>query len=219
MSEYKEVTQTVEIPQHSGMEGFIAVIRQILRLPKVTRVEFDSIGKVTYTRYARAEEPRKNIDFDFDTVTPAALVRNIDLQELDLFYMLGNAAVCMSRMFYAAEVDHMVPVALLTGANTVFYDWHLATTGVPVGHDSAYGLPLYRDRFIPDETLLLVVAYSRDASLVDARKSYKIGLPSKGQIKVSAQEVIIETRVPQVSSSEVFILAAPPTDSDVKVTQ
>jgi hypothetical protein len=217
MIEYKELTQSVDVPAHSGVEGFLSAIRQVLRQPRVTRVEIDGNGKVSYTRFVRAEEPRKNVDFDFDSVSPGALVRNIEMQELDLFELKDNAAVCMAAMFFAADRDHMFPVGIVTGANTVFPDWHRRTTGVQLLSDNAYGLPVYRDRFIPDETLLLVTAFSRDASLVDARKSYKTAMPGREETIIPKQAVAIDVRIPQVTGGDPFILAEPPKATEVKV--
>ena len=35
MTDYHEDTQTVSVPTHSGVEGFLAAIRQLLKLPKL----------------------------------------------------------------------------------------------------------------------------------------------------------------------------------------
>lgn len=220
MIDYKELTETVDIPLNAGKEGFILGIRRILDLSRVTHFECDLKGKLRYTRFVRAEEPRKNIDYDFESVSPGAIVRNIDIEEVDSFHSLDNAAVCVAMLFFAAERDHMVPVAFVTGANPVFPEWHQRTTGVRVSRDNAYGLPIYRDRFIPDETLLMVVAYSKDAGLIDASKSYKIALPLREHLGAAKKEVIIETplMIEQLPSSETYMLASPPLEDEVKVT-
>lgn len=178
MSEYKEVADTLDIPSHAGIEGFLLAIRQILRMPRVTSIVVDASGKISYTRYARPEEPRKNIEADFDSVAPNALVRNALIQELDS-HDQKNAAICIAGMFNAAAADHMYPVGFVTGANSNLYAWHASTTGIRLDRENVYGLPVYPDRFIPDDALLLVTAYARGGSLVDVQKSYKLAMPSR----------------------------------------
>lgn len=217
MSDYKEVTDSLEVPSHAGVEGFIAAMRQILRQPRLTQVTIDGSGKVTYTRWVREQEPRKTIEVDFDSVSPSALVRNLEVQELDLFDHMGNASTCISAMFFAAELEQMCPVAFVTGANSVFGEWHLRTTGVRIGSKTAYGIPVYKDRFIPDDALLLVTAYSRGAALIDSQKSYKIAMPGREKLITRAVEVEISPRVEQLSMDSPLVLAVPPTQDEVKV--
>lgn len=217
--EYEETTQSIEVPSHAGVEGFLAALRQVLKQPRVTHIDIDAQGKVTYTRFVRKEEPRKHVEVDFDSVSPAMLVRNIEVQELDLFLLLGNAAICVAAMFYAASVEQMFPVGFVTGANSVLPSWHKDTTGVMLLPSTAYGLPIYRDRFIPDETLLLVTAYARGAGLVDARKSYKIAMPGRDQPMPKRPLVEVQQPVLMASSDETFVLAEPPSDKEVKVIE
>lgn len=176
--EYQEVTDTLDIPRHAGVEGFLVSIRGILRLPRVVNISIDSRGKITYTRYARPSEPRKNIEVDFDSVAPSAIIRNGAVTELDVESTEHNAAVCLARMFARAAADHMYPVGWVIGGDSHFRAWHMSTTGVDLPEESAYALPVYRDRFIPDEALLLACAYGPNAALIDARVAYKITMPS-----------------------------------------
>lgn len=217
MSDYKEVTEVLEVPAHAGVEGFLLAMRGVLRLPRVTRVEVDASGKVSYTRWMREQEPRKNIEIDFDEVAPFALVRNRDVQELEV-ELPESASSAISAMFYAAELDHMYPVAFVTGANTVLYDWHRNTTGVRLGRENVYGLPVHRDRFVPDETLLLATSYARGSGLVDVQKTYKISMPGRDRPVVPVHEVAIEPRIEQLSTDSPLVLGGPPAAEEVKVT-
>ena len=219
MNEYQEVTQNLEVPPHAGVEGFLAALRQILKLPRVTNIHIDSQGKVAYTRYVRQEEPRKHVEVDFDSVSPSMLVRNLEVQELDLSEVSDNAAVSIAAMFATAASEQMFPVAFVTGAATSLYQWHRKTTGVQLIGSSAYGFPVHRDRFIPDETLLLVTAFARGGGLVDARKSYKIAMPVVGQLMAERPEVSVQTQVLMATSDERLVLAAPPADREVKVIE
>lgn len=219
MTEYQEITQEVDVPMHAGVEGFLAALRQVLKQPRVTRMEIDLQGKVTYTRFARPEEPRKHIEVDFDSISPAMMVRNLEVQELDLFSVLDNAAVSVAAMFHAASLEQMFPIAFVTGANTSFLQWHKQTTGVLLLNGSAYGLPVLRDRFIPDDALLLVTAYARSAGLVDARKAYKLTMPSGEKPFRERPLVEVQPHVLLANSSDPFVLAEEPKDREVKVVE
>jgi hypothetical protein len=220
-AEFQEVTDEIEVPTHAGVEGFFAALRKILKQPRVTNVNIDVSGKVTYSRFARVEEPRKHIEVDFESVSPGALVRNIELTELDVYEYVDNASICIAAMFQAASLEQMFPVGFVTGANTTFLQWHKDTTGIALINNSAYGLPIYRDRFIPDETLLLVTAFARGAGLVDARKSYKIAMPSRevGRRLVPVRTVDIQPPVLVSGGEETVVLAQPPDDEEVKVIE
>ncbi len=215
MSEYQEVTESIDVPPQVGVEGFLAAIRKILQLPRVTRVEIDGQGHVSYTRYVREEDPVRNIEVDFDTVMPSAVVRNVVVQELDVFGV-ESAGVCLAVMFEHAAAEHLYPIGFVAGANTVLPGWHQKTTGVRLGQDSVYGLPLYRDRFIPDDVLLLVTAYTRQGALVDARKSYKILMPSREAPLRIVPPVVQPSQEVAVDNTP-LLAAHHPIDSEVKV--
>ena len=218
MSDYREVTETIEVPAQAGVEGFLAAIRKVLHLSRVTRVEIDNNGKVSYTRFVREEEPSHAIEINFDSVLPSAVVRNAEVQEIDLLNVEG-ASVSLALMFYAAAQDHLCPVGFVTGAASVLPSWYFKTTGVRLGQDTVYGLPLYRDRFLPDEVLLLVCAYSRQGSLVDVKKSYKILMPSREAPIRLAPPVNVDPPLSEVVEQAPLLAAHIPTDSEVKVIQ
>lgn len=176
--EYQEVTDTVDVPRHAGVEGFVLAIREILRYPRVMSFSADNRGKISFTRFARREEPRKKIEIDFDTVSPSAIIRNGKVEELDVEAIDGNAAVVAAKIFGRAAADNMYPVAWVVGAASYLPAWHAKTTGIELLTAMAYGLPILRDRFIPDETLLLACAFGPGAALIDAQTAYKITMPN-----------------------------------------
>lgn len=199
--DYQEVTETQDIPKHAGIEGFILAIRSILKMPRIANINIDNKGKVTFTRYARVEEPRRQIEVDFESVAPSAIVRNGHVVEVDADSFHGNAAICVAALFSRAAQDHMYPVAWVVGANTVLPSWHALTTGVVLPTGSAYGLPVLRDRFIPDEALILACAYGQDAALIDARQAYKVTMPSAAPpLRLPESEVsVTPEQVPPVT--------------------
>lgn len=173
--DYKEISETLAIPPHAGVEGFILAIRDILKQPRVTSIAIDARGKVSFTRYARPEEPRKQIEVDFASVTPAAVVRNGLVREIDLEDKPAYALVPL--LFNHAAVDKMYPVAWVVGPQSTFHEWHKRNVGIGLNEHTAYGLPILRDRFIPDETLLLCCSYGPGGALIDAQQAYKITIP------------------------------------------
>lgn len=186
--DYQLVTDSLDVPKHAGIEGFIHAIRGILRLSRVVGLEVDSRGKVTYRRYVRPEEPRKTIQVDFDSVAPSAVVRNGTVQELDLSEFQHNAAVAVAVLFQRAASEQMFPVGWIVSPTSRIWDWHRTTTGVGLIQESAYGLPIFKDRHIPDESLLFAMAYARDAALIDTQMAYKILIPSTQELSLPAKD-------------------------------
>ena len=62
----------------------------------------------------------------------------------------------------------------MSGARTVFPEWHARTTGVFFGAEEAYGLPVLADPDIPDDVLALCAGPSRQSRLIDTKRSYKV---------------------------------------------
>lgn len=173
--EFQEVTETLEVPRHSGIEGFLIAIRGVLKLPRVVNLSIDARGKISYTRYARPEEPRKQVDIDFESVMPSQVIRAGSVQEVTLDGVKPEAFIPV--LFARAAADRVFPIAFVAGADSWFFRFHETTIGVKLTTDSAYGLPIYRDRHIPDEAFVLVCSYGPDGALVDAQVSYKMTIP------------------------------------------
>lgn len=187
-TEYQEVVETIDVPKHTGVEGFILAIRGVLRMPRVVNLSVDARGKVTYTRYARKEEPRKNIDINFESVAPGAIIRNGQVHELDLESFQNNAAASIAAVFQRAAKDKMYPVGWVVGADTFLFSWHKLSTGVELPDDTVYGLPVYRDRHVPDEALLLACAYGPDAALIDTQMAYKVLIPNRPAVTLPSED-------------------------------
>ena len=175
MAEYEEVEGDIEVPRNTGIDGFLKVIKHVLKLPRVQRVEIDARGHVTYMYHMRAGEPPPTIDMNFESVQPYGVIRNSLVRELSL--TSDNAAVTLGQLFSQASLEQLFPVALVGGMNTLLWDWYKRTTGValPPG-DTVYGLPFLSDRFVEDHVLILCAAYSRHSTLVDTQKSFKLAI-------------------------------------------
>jgi hypothetical protein len=172
MPEYREIEETLNVPKSVGMEGFLRTIREILKLPQVMSVNIDANGAVTYRRFVMENEPA-TVGIDFSDLEPWGVIRNGEVEELPV--LSQSAAIVLGMMMDRASAEKMHPVAFVTGANSVFWEWFFDSTGHRItSREYVLGLPLHTDRHAPDTALILCAALTRDAALVDTRKSYKI---------------------------------------------
>lgn len=175
MAELIERIDTVEIPKGTGLDGFFKALGLILRRPRVQKIEIEPQGKITYRFFAREEDPQ-HVDVDFDQIMPYAIMRNSTVVELP--DPSPNAAVAVAQLFAAAAEDRLFPVGLATGTASQVWAWFERTVGIKLRHqEELYGLPVFPDRHIPDDTLSLLAAYGRSTSLLDTRHVYKIVIP------------------------------------------
>jgi hypothetical protein len=176
MSEYKEINDSIEVPRNTGIEGFLRVVRDILKRPRVQGIEIDARGKVSYRYFARQGEEKLPLSTDFETLRPYMVVRNG--KAVELVDPSPHAPTALGQLFDMAAVDHLFPVAWVAGVQSRFWDWYASSTKLSLSsREELFGLPFLTDREIPDESLLLCTAFARAASLIDVQKSYKIVIP------------------------------------------
>lgn len=172
MAEYREVIDSIDVPKSTGVEGFFHVLRSILKLPRIQKVNIDVKGHVSYTHYV-LDGDRAPIKIDFEGIEPWHIIRNGDVEELQLH--TSNAAIVLTSMLDKVTLDKFCPVAFVVGANSIFWGWYLESTGFKLSSDqNICGLPVHRDRQIPDTALILCAAYTKESALIDTQKSYKI---------------------------------------------
>ena len=178
MSGFREQIDVVEVPRNTGMDGFLRTVRTLLSKPKVQEINIDARGKIRCKRYVREdEEDVRNAGIDFEDLSPAAVVRNTQVEEVPILEG-ASSAVVLGALFDTVSAAQLTPVAFVTGAGTSLWDWYKTTTGTPLrSKTTLHGLPLYTDRNIPDTALLLTAAYGKNAALVDARNTFKIEMP------------------------------------------
>lgn len=176
MPEYKEIEKTVEVPPGTRIDGYLETLRSILKKSRVQQIILRTNGKVSYRRYVSEDEPEEELQIDFSTLMPYHIIRNGLLQEIPTNGTSGGVAI-ISRLFGAAREDGLKPIAWVANPESIFWQWHGAATGVVMGKDDAYGLPMHVDADIPKDVLILCAAFSRDARLIDTRKSYKVHIP------------------------------------------
>ena len=172
--QYVEEKKTVVVPKNVGPDGFVLALKNIIKIPRVQRVEILANGTVEYTYFKREGAPGASLSIDFETLAPSAVVRNTQMRELELVEQ-DTAPVVVCRMFRAVRVEGLVPISFVTGADSAFWKWHdkAGMSGLDDAPDSAYGLPLLQDRYIPDDVLVLCAGYDRNSALVDTVMSFK----------------------------------------------
>lgn len=178
-SELKEVEDTVEVPPNTGEAGFLHTIRTYLRMPRVQEINIDSRGKIRVRRYAKRNDSDRNtgVDLDFSELQPHSIVRNTLVEEVSVLEG-ANAAVVLGGLLDMVAVSQLKPLAFMTGADSVLWEWYRISTGVVLkNRQSLHGLPIYTDRVLPDTALILAAGYGRDAALVDTRIALKIEMP------------------------------------------
>jgi hypothetical protein len=173
--EYTEVDESIEVPKGTGSAGFLQAISGILKLPRVQSINIDSRGKVSYKYFVRKGEETPALKMDFASLKPFAAIRNSE--SVDEISPNVVAAIALGELFDAAACDHLFPTALVTGTNTLFWNWARATGLVLTSREEVFGVPFMTDQQVPDSSLILGAAYARGAALIDIRKSYKLVIP------------------------------------------
>lgn len=177
MDDYKEVTDTIEVPKNTGIDGFMHTVRTLLYKPRVQEIRIDARGTITCRRYAKQNDNQRNAGVDFEGLQPGSIVRNTVIEELPTYANVSAASV-IGSLFDIVASEQLKPLAFMLGANSTLWAWYRHTSGVELrAKDTLHGLPVYADRYIPDTALIIVAGYGRDAALIDARKSYKIEMP------------------------------------------
>jgi len=180
MSEFQEQSDTIEVPRGTGIDGFVAVIRGLLKLPRVQYINIDGNGRVRYARVVRKGEAVRPADLDFSSLYPSTIIRNAQLKELPEERV---AAFAIAKMFQAASYEKLYPISFVTNPKTTLWQWHDDTTGINIAHseDSLYGVPLLFDENIPAYVLVLCTGYMPGSPMSETRKSFKITMPQYGQ--------------------------------------
>lgn len=173
MTEMREVTQVVDVPRNTGIDGFVVTLKALLRRPRVQQITIDASGKVSYKRLVREDE-QEVIGIDLDTVTPYAVVTSASVEEMVL-PPHTPAAAAIGKMFDRFAIDQVYPIAFASGVGTFFWDWYRITTKAALhSRTHIFGLPLLLDRRIPESALILCGSYSPSTSLVDTARAVKL---------------------------------------------
>jgi len=177
--EYREIERSLSIPRGTGRDGFLRVIGDILKLPKVQEISIQANGKVKYRQFVHkdSQDNEHVLNVDLETLKPYFVLRNCRIRELHLPEDI-LAPVAISMLFAEASREGMAPVAFVSSPDTRFWEWHGRTSGVVFGKEEAYGLPVYTDEELPDEVFFLCASYSREARLIDTKSAYKLSIPN-----------------------------------------
>jgi len=177
--ELEQVVSTVEVPRNTGVDGFLQLIRSILKLGRVQDIHITSNGRVTYKYMAQVGQERDifNPEQLFEKVSPSYVVRNSSVKELRVPDS-ANAAEVLFRVLRAARLDGVEPIAWATGADSRLPLWLVQHTNLSEDavspSDTLCGFPVYQDRMLPDEALILCAGPSRGGDLSETTHAYKI---------------------------------------------
>jgi len=173
-TDFERIEEEIEVPRETGIDGFLLAIRAVLKKPRVQTVHIDARGKITVSRFVRANEPQVEFSIDFASVTPASAVRRGEVVELTV-PEAEDPKTTVFRLFNEAARDQVYPVAFVVGAQSAFRKW--VAGSLDVYGSSLFGLRVLSDRHIPDDVLILVTAYGPSGDLVDVQRCYKVTLP------------------------------------------
>lgn len=171
MEGYAEQTHTISVPKSTGIDGFLKTLRGILALPRVQSISIDSKGAVKYSRYVREGENDAPVNVDYAGLEPWNIIRNGELEPIGV-HPLTPAPAVIAVMFDHVIRAGLTPIAFATGAASEFWSWHEHSAGLSlVRQNSAYGLPIYMDRQMPDHALVLCAAYVK-GGLTDCHRFF-----------------------------------------------
>ena len=70
---YQQHDEEIDVPKGTGLEGFLATVRAVLKLPRVQDIRIDSRGKISYSFFLREGEEKQLLGVNFDDLMPYAV--------------------------------------------------------------------------------------------------------------------------------------------------
>lgn len=189
MSDLREFSKTIEVPPNTGLEGFLQVVREVLRLPRIQKLNIDRTGHITYFQLAK-EEGEVNLNVSFDHLAPYYILKNAPMREVTYPSFIGSVAILASMLDHVAGSGH-TPIAFVASPQTVLWSWlSLSDDFQATSRDVLLGYPLYTDRNIPDTALVLCAGVDRTTSLKDTKFSIKVEMqtfksPLKEEVEIT----------------------------------
>lgn len=175
MTQLKKITQSIEVPPSTGIDGFLLVIREILQQPRVQRIVMEATGVVSYIRLvAQNEAPQENLGVSFDHLEPYGVIRNAATRELTYPGHYGAAEVLL-LMVDAVTAQGYTPICFASGTNTRLWNWLYCTSGTTLSdRKSVFGYPVQQDKQLPDTALVLCAGIGHTQALIDTKLAVKI---------------------------------------------
>jgi hypothetical protein len=166
-----EVEEQIEVPRSTGIPGFLRTIETILKLPRVLGISINNRGLVTYRRVQLPEE-RASLGVNFDTLQPSVFIRQGQVKEL---LAEGEAVSQVHQALESAALERVEVTAWVMGLGglPLFHKW---CPSLAIHNDRLLGLPVYVDRALDDQTLVLAASHAPRAYLSDCHRFYKIGM-------------------------------------------
>lgn len=179
--EYEQKSKIVTVPPRAGVEGFLHVLKEILKLPRVTEVRMTDRGEVQFWW----NEPTDTDSLSLGPVT-------LDLAPLSVEHALANANVVdepfdedrhvsliAPALLARAQEEGVYPLLFVVHSPSEFRKWILACTGLHFGSRGCFGFPLEGDSSIPDDVVVLLATMRRSTSILDTTHAFRTILPKK----------------------------------------
>lgn len=170
----REQTRTVEVPQNTGVQGYLTAIEQIIAQPRVQRVVLESNGRVTYTRLVSDDDDVAPHNVDFEHVLPYAIIRQVEIVE-ESFPISYTACAVVAGLVDKACVAGYYPICFVTGVHSQLWEWLRVRSGLTISvTELLYGYQVYRDQEVPDEVLILCAGNKGAHAVIDTRIAIKV---------------------------------------------
>lgn len=201
MNEYKDILKEVQVPPGTGHRGFLRVIEEILKLPRIQEISINAMGVVSYRQSVPVEAESEGptlAQVNFSNLEPYNIVRNSVVEELPDLPPTVGAPYALTMMLAAVSIASLYPLAFVVSPSSTLWDWlqRTAPKEVLMRKEQLYGLPLYTDRLVEDHVLLLCAGFSPSRDIADTNRTFKLSMPVRTVINAPSSDRHDEIRPP-----------------------
>lgn len=185
MTHYEQKSRTIPVPSRAGVDGFLYVIREVLKFPRVTELRVTENGEVRFWW----NEPVSDDPMGLGPTT-------IDLAPLSVGHAIAQAAgnsnvfdvpVAVNAPAYQtipallsfAQQEGTYPLLFAVRSPTRFRSWVLQATQLSFGK-GCFGLPLESDESLPDDVLVLLATDRPSQTILDTTHVFRTILQKVG---------------------------------------
>lgn len=168
-------TRKYEIPTPPTLNGLLRGVQNILRMPRVQRVEIE-LGKVRWERVVVPGEPVEETPLEGEEFDPATLLKACVLTELPSY---ETPEVAFFRVFSAIDSIGLVPGGVVVPPGPSVWAWLRRPAPAPAaGVRYLLGLPIIDAPALPDEALFVFASSLPALSLSRASHAIRIPYPA-----------------------------------------
>lgn len=184
MSHYELKSKTIPVPSMAGVEGFLHVIREVLRFPRITELRVTEKGEVQFWWKEPTSEDPMGLGPTILNLAPltvahavsrAAELSNVVDVPVDLDAPHQPAPLLLSF----AQQEGVCPLLFAVRSPSVFRRWVLHTTQLNFGR-GCFGLPLEGEESLPDDVLILLATERPSLTIMDTTHVFRTIIPKAG---------------------------------------